>query len=128
MAKKLSNQKRPQVDKSPIHLESFGCATELRFGRHGTIRIQLNTVEFERLLDALAVFEIRSKRMPKYKILAAVETLKKGFGVLSESRACVTADVVIAAHGVRLEPINMTIDEKGNLIEWVDEPPREKSW
>ena len=121
-------KKRKAIDRSPIHLENFGCATEMRFGKRGTIRIQMNSVEFGRLLDALAVYEIRSKRLQKYQILKAAEVLKNGFGPLSSARACVTADVIIAQHGVRLEPIDLTIDEQGKLVEVDAKSSRDEEW
>lgn len=66
----------------------------------------MNTVEIGRLIDALERYALRKQRIPNPKVLAALDTLERFFSVFGKGYdITVTADMPIARHGVRLEPI-----------------------
>ena len=90
----------------PIHLSSFGCVQALYFDKGGYARVQMNTVEMNRLIEALQRYVLRKHRIPDLRVLAVLDTLHDFFSVAGKGYdITVTADVVIAQHGVTLEPI-----------------------
>ena len=91
---------------APIHLDDFGCVNALLFDGGGSARVQMNVLEIQRIMEALQRYVLRKHKIPDTKVLAALDTLHEYFE--SGGRAydvTITADMVIAAHGVTLEPI-----------------------
>ena len=92
--------------RAPIHLSSFGCVNALYFNNGGYARVQMNASEIGRLIEALQRYALRKQRIPDPKVLAALDTLHRFFSVVGKGYdVTVTADMVIAQHGVNLEPI-----------------------
>ncbi len=80
--------------------------TALYFDRGGYARVQMNTAEIGRLIEALQRYALRKQRIPDPKILAALDTLHEFFSVVGKGHDLrVTADVVIADQGVKIVPI-----------------------
>jgi hypothetical protein len=101
---------KPKDPRAPIHLSSFGCVNALYFDRGGYARVQMNTVEIGRLIGALQRYALRKQRIPDPKVLAALDTLHDFFSVAGKGYdITVTADMVIAVHGVSLEPIDKVV-------------------
>ena len=104
--KRTAKTPRAKSAKSPIHLSNFGCVNALYFDKGGTARVQMNATEIDRLCDALQRYILRKQKMPDPKLLAALDKLQEFFSVGGKGwDITVTADMVIAGHGVYLEPI-----------------------
>jgi hypothetical protein len=103
-----SSTKHPRAKDArvPIHLSSFGRVNALYFDKGGYARVQMNTVEIGRLIEALQRYALRKPRIPDPKVLAALDTLHQFFSVVGKGYdITVTADMVLAGYGVSLEPI-----------------------
>lgn len=97
---------KPKNARAPIHLSSFGCVNALYFDEGGYARVQMNSVEIGRLIEALQRFVLRKQAIPDPKVLAALDTLHEFFCTARKGYdITVTADMVIAGRGVNLEPI-----------------------
>jgi len=104
----MNTSKTPRAKKATdaIHLSSFGSVDALYFDKGGYARVKMNTVEMNRLIQALLRYALRKQRIPDPKVLAALDTLDDFFSVTGKGYdITVTADMVIAQHGVTLEPI-----------------------
>lgn len=54
----------------------------LYFDSGGYARVQMNSVEIERLIGALQFNVLRKQRIPDSKVLAALDTLRRFFSVV----------------------------------------------
>jgi hypothetical protein len=96
--------------RAPIHLSSFGCVNALYFDQGGYARVEMQTNEIRRLIEVLQRYALRKQRIPDPKVLTALDTLRQFFSVGGKGYdITVTADMVIGAHGVSLEPISKEI-------------------
>ncbi len=107
MAKKKEIPSKPA---RPIHIRNFGCATELSFIKGGTVKIHMDASAMRKLLGAMQKYFLRKPRIPDPKILAALDTLYAKFDWKYPDIE-ITADVVIAQQGVKLEPILMDYED-----------------
>jgi hypothetical protein len=112
--------KRPKKKAAtPIHVENFGCVTELRFRNGGWARVQINSLEVRKFQEALQRYTLRKQKIPDPKVLDAIDTLHKFFmpgGPRSD--VCVTADMILSMYGVSLEPICPPFEQ---VLKWHEE-------
>jgi hypothetical protein len=96
---------------TPIHLDDFGCVNELRFKNGGWARVQMNSLEIRRLIGALEKWILRRHKIPPPEILQALDVFQHYISDPRRFDVCIIADMIMAVHGVSLEPIFPPIEE-----------------
>ncbi|MEI6562299.1 MAG: hypothetical protein WCO68_09480 [Verrucomicrobiota bacterium] len=100
--------------KTHAKIASFGCATTL-WGKGLSVRVEMEWGDIERIIEALSE-HLEEKGDIKRK--AAADTLLS-MPLTSRGSFHVTADVVIAGHGVYLDPIMLVTSENGKQLQTI---------
>lgn len=93
------------------HLSSFGMLTEIRNSNGMTGTLVMDMPEISRFLGALEAYVQARNRVSDIGLLKSLSDVHERFSVSGREHIRITADVVIAQHGVTLEPIDISVED-----------------
>jgi hypothetical protein len=106
--------------KSKIHVEhlrGFGMVTEIRNQDGLTATIVMDSPEISRFLGALNAYLATKNRESDKRAMEALTFLEDKFSTIGHEYLRITADCVMAVHGVKLEPIELSEEEIFNMTQ-----------